>query len=1286
MKATTSTSINLHFNIHDYKERLTPSKKGKFHCPVCNDPNFSIDKKGPGYACYKGGCDAKDIREAIRPAAEVKQLLEADRERKRKTPVPYSLSVTHLKEMALSGIPEGLARMNIRSVEDAHQIAEFLNWQGYMGSIGWLYTGVDPETGFDTGIGQFKPDEKFAFPNGNLAKYLSQKHAYDATCFRVLCWVMRKVSTRYGVPMPEGMAVINDSDEVTTVFWRWVIDNPQLPISPAEGGKKALLLLAEGRIGISISGVDMATIGRGVDLVPSLKKLAVKGRPVEPFYDADIIEKPDVENALMAFGAALTRAGCVITVPTWDLELGKGVDDLAVNEGEGWENSLTVLSYKDWLKKLEQRRQELKKRSPVKKNKKQAQDQQTGGVDVPANLKVLQIEPTDHPAGQQFNAILQILGKTPINEPVAPLVFGTEEDAEFARQYSIGSIAVPADEESIQQTIGQLQNAGCRAISYLADGNNETEQLLLAMCERLQVACAVIDSEVLYPDTEKGNIRQILTTMSTEDFIRRIEDELHLRAEQDKEHRQSLAKGDDDDKVKAPKEKGVTPQIIGDELAEDLRDQLLYSSSHKSWMKYSLEFPGVWTQVPEDYVRHIVHNLCRARGVMPNNNFIKNVLGWLQRTLFEFKWLERPSNELLPFEDGILNLLTNEWHEHAPGFRLTWVLPRKYQGSAVHAGWKRIEIWLDQATRGNKRMKDELLAFCAATLRGMSGLQKFLIGTGYGGTGKGTYTQLVTLLVGEQNVWVGKLEDLTKQDKIAELQTKRLAIFDDQEKYTGNLSNFRSMTGGALINGRNLYERSVTFRFPGLALITANQPCFPASALSWLKRRIIQHEFAYTPTKRNRNLVREFEPEISAFTKYLLSIPVSEIERILDPEDQSINGTFWEDRVRADPMAAWLNELVIHDADAKTGVGSDKNEWKDATYVPAQSTLFGSYNHYCTGGGYSAKGKNNFSADLVELCREVLGWKDVSKERAAVGVVIKGLRLRTDTDKGIATVEELLEQKNVDLGLHCVDLNVDLEPLPHKDYVDHVDLTSRIAEKNENTSADSNLILGAGTDSASLDQVTITADAIETLPSPKVYTVYTSDTEQDIQPSQGLHSGLHSGQHEPELEPPPTYSGAAEQVLIAPPELETAPTVPTPPTVPPITPSTGSSQSNLLLLQDYARRIGEALGYQSPATAKAIAEYIQESIVNQDITESELAEVAGIENWQAFTALRNLTENEKNLVEIVQQAIASNDAETAKSVLSSLKEVCNSGAADRQKVWNSGLTESEREAFSALLQ
>ena len=114
--------------------------------------------------------------------------------------------------------------------------------------------------------------------------------------------------------------------------------------------------------------------------------------------------------------------------------------------------------------------------------------------------------------------------------------------------------------------------------------------------------------------------------------------------------------------------------------------------------------------------------------------------------------------------------------------------------------------------------------------------------------------------------------------------------------------------------------------------------------------------------------------------------------------------------------------------------------------------------------------------------------------------------------------------------------------------------------------------------------------------------------------------------------------------------------------------------------------MGEALGYKSPATARAIAEHIQSSVVNQDITESELIEVAGGEGWQAFNVLRSLTTEEESLVEIVQRAIAGNDTVTAKAVLATLKEVCDSGAADRNKVWFTGLTESERVAFKLLAE
>src|SRR4028118_2356770 len=136
------------FNIHDYVERLTPSKeRNRYHCPVCQSPKFTLDKKGGRGTCWEGGCSNEEIQNAILPPSEAQELLATDREEKRKRRVAYNLTPAHIEEFAASAVPEDLARRNIRSVECNHQIAEFLGWQGYKGSPGWLFTGLDPETG-----------------------------------------------------------------------------------------------------------------------------------------------------------------------------------------------------------------------------------------------------------------------------------------------------------------------------------------------------------------------------------------------------------------------------------------------------------------------------------------------------------------------------------------------------------------------------------------------------------------------------------------------------------------------------------------------------------------------------------------------------------------------------------------------------------------------------------------------------------------------------------------------------------------------------------------------------------------------------------------------------------------------------------------------------------------------------------------------------------------------------------------------------------------------------------
>ena len=572
---------------------------------------------------------------------------------------------------------------------------------------------------------------------------------------------------------------------------------------------------------------------------------------------------------------------------------------------------------------------------------------------------------------------------------------------------------------------------------------------------------------------------------------------------------------------------------------------------------------------------------------------------------------------------------SSNFQDHAPGFRLTWSLPREFKGSAVSSqGWGSIASWLDEATEGNSRKKEILLAFAAASLRGMATLQKFLMLTGPGGTGKGVFSQLLTMVLGERNTWIGNLEDLAKSDRIAELQTKRLALFDDQERYMGNLSNFRSLTGGGQISGRQLYKSAINFTFNGLALITANQPCFPASGISWLKRRIIQQEFRHHPNKPNVYLQKQLEPELSAFTRHLLSIPVAEIERILGQESSGLNSTFWEDRIQADPLASWINDNIIHEVGASTAIGSDKDEWKDGDYDATRSTLFGGYNMTCRQGNSIPLSKNKFSANLIELCQSVLGWRDVVKIRKGDARYITGIRFRTAADSAILPLDQTL---NDDDRQHDDDLNANLKPIQDMGCADLDDLLSKVSEKNTSTEE---LVQKMNFQSESS-----TAD---------VFIEKSGDFDANVSTS---HTQQGNGS-----------------------TLESSSTL-----------STGSSQSRLLLLQEYAQRIMEAIGFQSPAVGRAIAGDIQRSLVAKDISESELVELAGAETYQAFTTLRALTDNEVDLVEIVQKAIASNDAEIAKSVLSSLKEVCNSGAADRQKVWNS-MAESELVALKALVQ
>jgi putative DNA primase/helicase len=369
-----------------------------------------------------------------------------------------------------------------------------------------------------------------------------------------------------------------------------------------------------------------------------------------------------------------------------------------------------------------------------------------------------------------------------------------------------------------------------------------------------------------------------------------------------------LASLDERDSLRTQKKPPA--DIVGREISEDYRERLLWSDQHKGWMQYGLERDGVWTAVSDEYIGSVVNKILESKGIVGygSASYVSNVIAQMRWQLFEREWHERSAGEILPFVDGVLELATGQFHKHAPGYRLTWCLPRPY--NAITSNWTKIRNWLDEATGGNQQYQEILLCFLAAVLRGRADLHKFLHLIGVGGTGKSTLTRLAEALIGSQNCWNGSLQDLEDKHEVVQLIGKRLLILPDQDKIRGSLSNFKRLTGQDTLSGRRLYKDGLNFRFPGMVIVTSNAPIFHADGGSWLTRRILMLPFDHKPAAdKVRDLEAEFEPELSAFTNYLLSIPNDQITRVLRRIGKDeINPTLWQSKIRTDSIAAWVNE------------------------------------------------------------------------------------------------------------------------------------------------------------------------------------------------------------------------------------------------------------------------------------------------------------------------------------------------------------------------------------------
>ncbi|WP_013335056.1 DUF5906 domain-containing protein [Gloeothece verrucosa] len=607
----------------------------------------------------------------------------------------------------------------------------------------------------------------------------------------------------------------------------------------------------------------------------------------------------------------------------------------------------------------------------------------------------------------------------------------------------------------------QLKNNNVTGLVYWpdndSDGQRKAEKLLVAS-GRVKFPVLILNPLEIWAEIpQTGDIVDwvkwgLAQGMSGDEFIKRLELAIHKAVET--RHNQPSEEEDNSNEQPStglPKQSRLVAQI-----QELYNDKFKYNDQANTWLEYqenSLLHDGSWVPVSNLRIQTQIYNILQARGYEFNSSYLNGVEDLLKKALYIKEW---PSTkDLVGFSDCVYELSTGKTREHSPHNYLTWVLPRPF--NPLSRSWTTIDEWLTEATQNNQTHKQILICYAAAVLRQRADLQKFLHLIGTGGSGKSSFMNLLVALVGQQNTISLDFPSLNEKDAIAEAFGKALAIFPDQDSAGKNLSNFKKMTGQDLLRGRRLYKDGFSFKFGGMCVLSSNHPIFHAGSGRWLTRRVLMVPFNLAVADGNvRNLEKEFEPELSAFTSYLLSIPTEEIEATLKGlnKKQVISSTLWESQKRSDGLASWVNDEIIFDCTAKTQIGSNAREWNDEDYNPLKSTLFGSYCHHIRRSGRQPLTKDNFSANLIELLKGTLK-KDVDKRKTNQGRFLMGVRLRTAQDYEIPCLDELLEKMESDDGGDDPDDGGgdDPKPLPVEES-DGSDDSSILFEEKENCNND----------------------------------------------------------------------------------------------------------------------------------------------------------------------------------------------------------------------------------------
>lgn len=369
----------------------------------------------------------------------------------------------------------------------------------------------------------------------------------------------------------------------------------------------------------------------------------------------------------------------------------------------------------------------------------------------------------------------------------------------------------------------------------------------------------------------------------------------------------------------------------------------------------------------------------------------------------------RPASGKICFTNGVLDLATMTLLPHSPDHHFLHSLP--YAWTPDGGDPSIIIDWLREAVGGNDDQVQLLRAYLNAVVVGRPDLQRFLELVGPGGSGKGTFTRLATALIGDSATHTTQLKQLEENRfESAKLFGKKLVIINDAEKWHGDVSMLKSITGEDAVRFEQKHKQAgESFTYGGMVIIAANQYTESSDYSSGIQRRRISVPFDnVVASSQRRDLAGEFQPHLPAFLKWVLDMPQATVTAYLRNTSAQVSSLREArlDALRAtNPLVAWALDNCEFDESSSTRIGEKvklsinevdgyKRTVTRTAYDNEDDHLYPNYCRWCDNNGKMPVSKNAFSNTLVDVAKNMLGKPFVKKHRTNATRFIVGIKLK----------------------------------------------------------------------------------------------------------------------------------------------------------------------------------------------------------------------------------------------------------------------------------------------------